>query len=530
MNDPISVDNAICTKRSVIGPMELPEILENVLKYLDRRTLFSFRLISRIWHSCANIVLEQDYLIDYEELPLMLLQADDGHVFREEEQRAIDQYQRCCTAIHTLTLGDISLEPCFEYDKTNYLNARPAPFMKQLRYLTIGSLPVSDRRGAIENAVCDLLRNSPVLSELCFGNPIPEEFGPLFEKVMEQAGPQLRKVRLRGNIYENLGYLIKILCQREQKRLSTQALALLDKDVQVACPLEEIVFSYRVGLFSDLEEGFDSASVQGQLPIKSLALEHSYVHEPEFEFEDDTWESDDTLLKILQRCPQLKELRMGSEFLARYNPCTDGDFLNAFEHYMNPLFDYYNVFSISDGFVDGMLDACPKLTKLDIGGFGQFQQHQIERVISHYISQLESLRAWGLEYSLHLSSQQVFLDHNVLNLTELDISASNGLVHAIPIVLQSSPKLKLLLARSVRVYITELIGFDWICTGLEVLALRIIIPSSYEDTDDETDDEDDYGYGYDYDEQVARKKRRMDDKGQEMKSDLDVDDKESKRD
>lgn len=61
-------------------------------------------------------------------------------------------------------------------------------------------------------------------------------------------------------------------------------------------------------------------------------------------------------------------------------------------------------------------------------------------------------------------------------LQELDISATPTVGNTIHMFLKCIPTLRVLRALGVLVNATNLVGFDWACKNLEVLAINIVVP------------------------------------------------------
>ncbi|KAF9585937.1 hypothetical protein BGW38_010880 [Lunasporangiospora selenospora] len=498
-----------------VKTMRMPEILTNVLQFLDYPTLYSCRTVSRLWNSCSTYVLTQDYVIGCQDIAKALLHED--YELSDKQQWAIDHFQQCSPKIRSLTLGHFGSKHKFFHnsDKLNYTSLRPALFMKNLLSLSVG--PIADIRITPESslllgeAICSLVRNSPKLEELTYKDfYFTDLTNPSLEQIVENVGPCLRKVILEGPfLFGNLGYLTKLFCDRDQRwqqqqlqdqqsqtpgspTVPTNSLAAtlvptfdekgqsstipeLSWDRTAVHPLEELVIHCMNVSGPNVYPDIDFDSFQAQLPIRSLTLSDFCVPYSSMAGESPLSISS-LILGILRRCPALEELNFGTSFLSTYDSFTDGDFSEALTKHVNQMSDFYDTPKLDDDFATELIKACPNLQKLDIGGNEFLTIDHVDELLSNYMHQLASLSVWGIglidEESFGLELQpDIFY-----NLTELDLSGSLEQKHLIYLALKSARNLKRLWALSIPLEASTIVGYDWACTELESLALHIAIP------------------------------------------------------
>ncbi|KAF9580841.1 hypothetical protein BGW38_002352 [Lunasporangiospora selenospora] len=278
---------------------------------------------------------------------------------------------------------------------------------------------------ALKVAILDLICNSPNLKELtldCHSLSI--------KQALKNASPSLRKITIEdAAIFGNLGNIFKLLCDRERKWRQNEN------------PLDD---QHLLPTISDSS----SCKTQSMTPDKKSQ-------------------------------GQLEELRIGYD-LALYNSATMAPF---HEYYRNPASNT-SPKSITSSMDWGLklFKVCPNLKKINFGGITAYAFLHLDEVLETYMSQLESVILWGISILPVRRLDVVFRPETTSRSTELDISASSRFNTAIPAVLRSGPNLRQLLAMSVEVMAQDIAEFDWVCQGLECLALCIFVPfkrSSY---------------------------------------------------
>ncbi|KAG0203502.1 hypothetical protein BGX33_009069 [Mortierella sp. NVP41] len=132
---------------------------------------------------------------------------------------------------------------------------------------------------------------------------------------------------------------------------------------------------------------------------------------------------------------------------------------------------------------------CPNLKVIDLSHQQSVSRHDWAVLLRAYSRQLESLVAWNVEL---LGPRQLMQSvppspailrivglrpvHAWSGLQELDISANSSLGCTVHMFLKYAPSLRILRALGVPVNATRLVGFDWVCTNMEVLAINVVVP------------------------------------------------------
>lgn len=133
---------------------------------------------------------------------------------------------------------------------------------------------------------------------------------------------------------------------------------------------------------------------------------------------------------------------------------------------------------------------CPNLKAIDFSHHREIPRRDWEMLLGGLGPQLESVVAWdvddlGPRELLHLVPPSPAIINTFGNnhryqswvgLQELDISANPKLGSAVPMFLKYVPTLRILRALGVPVNGSRLVGYDWVCTDLELLSINIFIP------------------------------------------------------
>ncbi|KAF8932088.1 hypothetical protein BGZ58_007229 [Dissophora ornata] len=199
---------------------------------------------------------------------------------------------------------------------------------------------------------------------------------------------------------------------------------------------------------------------------------------------------------ILKRCPLLKELRFTYDISEK--PCFVG--------FREWLFDAYP-YHANDGtknwapaplrFIEELHGTCPNLRAIDFGMRREFTEKHWSQIVARYGGQLESLSAWdvpnfqpnvfmklmGEPLSWHANSHiHAPLDGETQPgrcLTRLDISGNSELSSCAWMAFKNLPTLKHFKALDVPLDARDLIGYEWVCKGLETLEISVLIPTQW---------------------------------------------------
>ncbi|KAG0289833.1 hypothetical protein BGZ96_006669 [Linnemannia gamsii] len=140
---------------------------------------------------------------------------------------------------------------------------------------------------------------------------------------------------------------------------------------------------------------------------------------------------------------------------------------------------------------------CPHLKVIDLSHQRLVSRADWSTLLRSYAPQLETLIAWDVEplgprQLMQLVPPTPAIVQTLYNgshpfqawagLQELDISANPAVGSAIHMFVRCIPTLRILRALGVPVNATNLVGFDWVCKDLEILAINIVVPRASLDT------------------------------------------------
>jgi hypothetical protein len=134
----------------------------------------------------------------------------------------------------------------------------------------------------------------------------------------------------------------------------------------------------------------------------------------------------------------------------------------------------------------------PNLKAIDFSHHREIPSSDWEMLLGSLCGQLESVVAWNVDdlgprelLELVPPSPAIITTfgrdlpfQGWVGLQELDVSANPKLGSAVPMFLKYVPTLRILRALGVPINGSRLVGYDWVCTGLEVLSINIFIPAS----------------------------------------------------
>ncbi|KAF9537337.1 hypothetical protein EC957_008411 [Mortierella hygrophila] len=196
------------------------------------------------------------------------------------------------------------------------------------------------------------------------------------------------------------------------------------------------------------------------------------------------------LIHLCQRFPKLEQLCVSPDPSNIREPLSE-PILDRIKHIYPVLDSGGHVLIPQSGEVgEDITLLCPNLKAIDFSHHREIPRRDWEILLKKLGPQLESVVAWdvdelGPRELLHLIPPSPAIIHTFGNdhryqswvgLQELDISANPKLGSAVPMFLKFVPTLRILRALGVPVNGSRLVGYDWVCTDLELLSINIFIP------------------------------------------------------
>ncbi|KAG0314123.1 hypothetical protein BGZ99_008357 [Dissophora globulifera] len=194
------------------------------------------------------------------------------------------------------------------------------------------------------------------------------------------------------------------------------------------------------------------------------------------------YESIDSLLAILRLCPYLTHLRVSYGITLTSQPSPFG-----FTQTVRTLYPHHHDAAwsnVSDDYISKFAKLVPELSNIDFGMRPHFDQTAWKRLMLRYRWQLKALSVWSaLEFDAHVLTlligppqghpDRVKRPHL---LTKLDINGLDATAKSAWLVIQQIPTLLDFSARDVPLDASRLVGYGWVCTSLQTLAIHVAIP------------------------------------------------------
>ncbi|KAG0326662.1 hypothetical protein BGZ99_009244 [Dissophora globulifera] len=210
------------------------------------------------------------------------------------------------------------------------------------------------------------------------------------------------------------------------------------------------------------------------------------------------YESIDPLLAILRLCPNLTHLRVSYDITLASQPGPVG-----FTHMVRTLYPHHGDTEwshVPDDFIFKFGVLIPCLNSLDFGMRPHFHRTAWKWLMVLYRWRLKALSLWNALGFDMLSLTYLIgppLGHpdrlkQPLQLTKLDLNGLDETAKSAWLVFKQIPTLLDFSARDVPLNATRLVGYDWVCTGLQTLAIYVAVPKepAKEDTTWTWDEED----------------------------------------
>ncbi|KAF9296053.1 hypothetical protein BGZ88_000839 [Linnemannia elongata] len=493
----------------------IPEILQNVLLHLDRPSLHACARVSRLWRSWCVHVAWLIYQIPSQDIIDFLVQqqaqetsvsggakeADmkGGLLIQRKKARFVQEFKKQCFRIQSLTVGsdgqsEMVEARTFDSGDSSRWECVPPTSLTNLVHLRFGlysgpSLP--------SDIVAGLISQNPNLQHLEFLSLLQSSCRDLFAALRSNPLQQLRRLELSCHMERNgFSDLLDLLAVRSKFEPLEQEQERSLEPTTLGWDLEELIIRYRL---NSSWKQFVRNSHNGTISPRPIAVRKLtlfnfspmvYLDEME-EDDNERFPVDWSLLyHLCRRFPVLQRLQVSSDISTDYKPSPV-----SFENQIYNLFrdlDKFETFVFwpSEELARAMIKACPKLTEIDLSHHRELHPEDWDLLLQHYAPQLESLAAWNVD---QLQPQELirlvppspalvnqFGGHTSqkwVGLQELDISANGSLAPAIHMFLRYVPTLRRFKALGVPVEANQLLGFDWVCTGMETLAIHILIPT-----------------------------------------------------
>lgn len=501
----------------------IPEILQNVFLHLDRPSLHVCARVSRLWRSWSLHVAWLVYdipsqdIIDFLAQPIVETDITNGASERDQgmdpeecpliqskKPRFIRQFKKQCFRIQSLTVGNDSnseMAVMWTIDKnvfSKWACALPTSLIN-LIHLRLGlycltHAPMDSTLSS--DIITGLISQNPNLQHLEFFSQRQPSYRVLFTALRNSPLQQLRRLELCCGLEDNgFSELLDLLAMRSKFEHQEQDRGGSSELTAVGWNLEELIIRSRgASSFEQfVTDSRSSTSPPRPVAVRKLTLFNFclavYMDEQEEDAESGRFQIDGSFLHHLcRRFPVLQRLQLSSDISIDYTP-SPVSFENHIYGFLRDLDEFESwVLWYPEELALTMIKACPKLTEIDLSHHRELHPEDWDLLLRHYAPQLESLSAWNVdqlrpqELMRLVPPSPTFVEFGVhppqkwIGLQALDISANSSLAPAIHMFFRLVPTLRHFKALSVPVTANQLLGFDWVCTGLETLAIHILIP------------------------------------------------------
>ncbi|KAG0227115.1 hypothetical protein B0O80DRAFT_465337 [Mortierella sp. GBAus27b] len=472
--------------------MFTPEILSNILSFLDPPSLQACLRVSHLWRACSRpIVWEIQTFSELQTLSLF-----GGPMVRDNGDLGIGNNNRMqniienCHRIRSLTIQDGASLPSsltLQHRTTRLRN-----LVHLAVRLCVDTIAVTSEELAEHYRLVGLiLSHNPrirdfewTMSHSCKGHDV-------VDMVLKHISKGLRRLSISGGhqcCYRRiLEHLInaKETWDRDRQRKRLEGESLLnarDDELQGdgdsgggmgGCDLEELCLRG-----NGSTKGWTTLNkIPGTLPIRALTLTSLIATGYQ--------ERADSLLTVLHKCPNLERLYISQIASATIPPAHwFYESLMSYRFYRSDPLKVRLI--VQDDFVDQMHQSCPRLRRIEFGLAYQFgAKHWID-MMNKYGPQLESLAIWGNLPYFDTAAFTTLIGppvshpsgHGRLHrLTRLNINGMDHLRYCAWMALKHLPQLKEFKAQCVPLDGRRLIMKDgWACKGLQVLEINILIP------------------------------------------------------
>ncbi|KAF9318617.1 hypothetical protein BG003_010962 [Podila horticola] len=454
------------TSTPTIDPLQIPEILSLVLHFTDRQTLVDCAKVSRLWRSCALPVQWQVYKVDATTLFNPAL--NQGHKYTAHLIRALD-----VPFVNPQGLDTPS-------------KALPAHPMRNLTHLTINVDPITDPQFTDPSSgfywspkiFVDFILMNQGLCELEVKD---DTYGLVVLPCLQQL-PRLKKLKMVGELsIEDLSNIVNYLGDNINNSPSPPNNAL--ESLGKASSLDELVvqvpkFESTLHILADPKLCTPDSTV----PIRALSLlnfDQRNYQEDTGDEQDDT--VDDILLAFLRRFPDLEHLSLAVEIDEGSSKTLPIEYTKPVAAILEEIgYSYSDAESVplAENIGEELYKCCPKIRALAFGPHTLFTREQVASLSKAYAAQLQLYIMWGILHESDALLYMLTVQHLYKSpLVELDISGcGRQLGEAAWVVFRTLPNLKHFRALGVPLHAQQLVGYDWVCTKLETLAIAVLVP------------------------------------------------------
>lgn len=508
------------------NPIDIPEILYHILLHLDRPSLDICAQVSRFWRALSLDVAAHSF-IQSKDILEYLARRKEGEPGGPQGQsvasiQAVQEFRGRCAGLRSLTIGNAwsgkkEYGEAFDIGKVvQWESAVPAGLTNLIR-LNIRLLCASqhyDWWDSLPNKVFrDILAQNPMIEELHYasGKHHPGYRG--LRALISCPLQHLRRLNLQltDHAWRFLEFWI-LLVQRDklQERLRKESpLVLASLRDTVPHTQEERAAVLRMMPNWNLEELtiknanpikndipfhgflrnvlFDESAPIYKLSLRSLTLE-GFDMRQYAAWDDEPGEIKSVLYHLFQRLPLLERVRISPDHtkIREPSPLPVREIIRAtcfqlsHQGWLSPPWRLSQKLKL----------FCPHLRAIDLSHQRELDDIHWEDLLKRYAPQLESLVCWSVSRMdcsalRHLvpASPGVVLkkgphpSQKWAGLQELDISANRKCASVVHLFLKYVPTLRILRALGVPVDGAGLLGSDWACKDMEVLAINIMVPT-----------------------------------------------------
>ncbi|KAF9355556.1 hypothetical protein BGX26_006403 [Mortierella sp. AD094] len=512
--------------RSRIDPLVIPEILANILGFLDPTSLHVCARVAHLWRSISLNIAWRAYFIDesyFFDCVEKKIDSSDHHDILEVTGGnqivpgiKLSEFSKNCSKIRSLAISEtvVSRLSYIRYGHWDWslsdlgLRYLQEPGLKNLVHLKI-QLPIAKLLKPhdvlpIHDEMRSLLSRNPRIRDLELGEmgaTIAGSADPLLQ-LLKATENQLRRLSITSPFTHEISItkIFQFLMDSNKRRSQLTETCLESSTTERGgVELDELVLHNRFinenGAFASMQaQGL--VSISGSLSIHSLTLlgfetGNIYTFEEYLAAEiegDATLPPNNSVLVILRKCPLLERLCIRPDISLMDKPSPHDFHTRLIDAFPQRSADELWIPEIA-GFVKEMHEACPKLKSIDFGMMYELSDHHWQEMTAFYGPQLESFKAYNVQEFPSRALLNLIgppLNHiarisnrNLYCLSELDISGIGGLYDCAWLVFAHMPTLRRLAARGVPLDASELIGYDWVCKDIESLEIFVLVPKQW---------------------------------------------------
>ncbi|KAI7824082.1 hypothetical protein BC939DRAFT_450501, partial [Gamsiella multidivaricata] len=512
--------HSISTPSHGTDPLAIPEILSNVFVLFDRHTLQVCARVSRFWRSHA-LALAWKSLNISNDFFFAAFQEPEKYKETLTQDRELSKFFDNCSQLRSLNIVSNSkdaqrwpVSTMYKggFGKTAY---RHPPGLDNLERFCISQRQLQSflhqKTELLYDLAASLVARNPGIRDLevlyqVWQDDARDRKEDCLLKLLSKTGGALRRLSVsstfEGQDIRLWEYLIQAHSDYQRCHNSDPS----DKDPNEHCKsalpcmehgpysLDELILEDNSILWSDEIGQLDLTAlntISGTLSIRSLTI-IGFETATECPGSSNNIEQlatllpDSSILAILRHCPNLERLSVSYNLGGLPVEGSFGTQVRELVQHRSSAGHYWWI-PERDNFVTEMFRLCPKLTTIDLGMMYELTTEHWVEMMELYGPKLQSLSVWcAINFSSDALTTLIGppIDHpsRALNgpsamhcLTQLDINGLAMAHSAAPLVLRNLAALTHFFARDVPMDATQLIGFDWACTKLEVLHICVVL-------------------------------------------------------